>query len=234
MQFFGRTGQEYESMFMLPISSMHGLDVLDCPSGPSSFVAESRAAGVHSVGVDPLYEDSLETLLSRGASDVEHTITRMKRDAQSFVDIDLSDYQTNKLHALARFAMSYEKGRAAGWYLPASLPKLPFQNGQFDLTLSAHLLFTYSSQETGGVLSASPFTFEWHLAAGEELLRVTRGELRLYPTTTRWRKPTRHPYAEAMAARFCEMGLKVRYQACQFARGNHVHDDLNACMVVTR
>ena len=39
MQFFGRLGREYEQMFARPLSSLVGLQVLDCPSGPSSGVA---------------------------------------------------------------------------------------------------------------------------------------------------------------------------------------------------
>lgn len=54
----------------------------------------------------------------------------------------------------------------------------------------------------------SPFTLAWHMAAAQELMRVTRGELRLYPTTTRWLKPCRHPYALAVAEHFAARAFR--------------------------
>ncbi|HTO02226.1 MAG TPA: class I SAM-dependent methyltransferase, partial [Opitutus sp.] len=56
-------------------------------------------------------------------------------------------------------------------YLGASLPKLPFLDGAFDVVLCAHLLFTYSRL----------FDFDWHLAACRELARVSAGEVKIHP-----------------------------------------------------
>jgi len=61
-------------------------------------------------------------------------------------------------------------GRAEGRYLVAALPKLPFNNGEFDLALCSHLLFLYSAQ-----LSA-----DFHLASMLEMLRVAQ-EVRVFP-----------------------------------------------------
>ena len=71
MQFFGRLGGDYEAMFGLSLASLAGKRVLDCPSGPSSFVAELHALGVDAVGVDPLYAESRATLVARGVADAE-------------------------------------------------------------------------------------------------------------------------------------------------------------------
>ena len=234
MQFFGRVASDYESMFMVRLHELRGRRVLDCPSGPGSFVAEATAAGVQVTGVDPLYERPLEELVQRGCADVEHTIGRMRDNASHFADIDLDAYAQSKLRALARFARDFETGKALGRYVPALLPTLPFADGAFDVTLSAHLLFTYSDPASGGLLPNSAFTLAWHLAAADELLRVTARELRLYPTTTRSLKPERHPYAEAVARRCRERGMTVRYEPSRFARGNHVSDSLNACLVISR
>ena len=234
MQFFGRVASDYESMFSIEVAALAGRRVLDCPSGPSSFVAEATARGAQVVGVDPLYELPLDELVRRGANDVEHTVERMQANASRFADIDLPAYAHGKLQALVRFARHFEQGLARGQYLAARLPHLPFQDRHFDLTLSAHLLFTYSSPETGGVMQSSPFPLDWHLAAADALMRVTRGELRLYPTTTRWVTPCRHPYAEAVAAHFKAQGLAVRYEPSRFARGTVADDHLNACMVISR
>ena len=234
MQFFGRVASDYEAMFAIKLPALRGLRVLDCPSGPGSFVAEANGQGVHVVGVDPLYELPLEQLVQRGSADVAHTIEQMQANARQFADINLQAYAQSKLRALVRFARHFEQGLANGLYLAAKLPALPFPDRHFDLTLSAHLLFTYSDPASGGVMRDSPFTLAWHMAAAQELMRVTRGELRLYPTTTRWLKPCRHPYALAVAERFASEGLQVRYEPSTFARGNVADDTLNACMVITR
>ena len=234
MQFFGRLGGDYVAMFGLTLASLAGKRVLDCPSGPSSFVAELHALGVDAVGVDPLYAESREALVARGVADVEHTVSRMRANAAAFADLDLDAYAASKLRALDGFAAHYDEGKSRGHYVAASLPELPFADRSFDLTLSAHLLFTYSDPSTGGLLKGSPFTPEWHLAAADELMRVTRGELRLYPTTTRWERPARHPLAERIAGRFAALGFGVRFEPSTFARGNHAIDALNACLVVTR
>lgn len=234
MQFFGRVGSDYEAMFGVRLPALNGCRVLDCPSGPGSFVAEASALGAEVVGVDPLYEQPLEELVRRGAADVAHTIERMQANATRFADIDLHAYAQSKLRALVRFAGHFEQGKARGQYRAARLPALPFPDRAFDLTLSAHLLFTYSSPQTGGVMRDSPFSEAWHLAAADELMRVTRGELRLYPTTTRWLEPCRHPYAEAVAAHVRAQGLRVRYEPSTFARGNVADDNLNASLVISR
>ena len=232
MQFFGRVASDYEAMFAVRLDDLAGRRVLDCPSGPGSFVAEANARGVQVIGVDPLYEQPLETLVERGSSDVAYTIERMQRNAASFADIDLHAYAVSKLRALVRFARHFEQGRSRGLYVAAKLPQLPFADGHFDLALSAHLLFTYSDPASGGLLPDSPFTLEWHLAAVRELLRVTRGEVRLYPTTTRWMTPCRHPYAEAIERACAERGLRTHYEPSTFARGNHANDRLNATLVI--
>jgi hypothetical protein len=234
MQFFGRVASDYEAMFAIKLPALKGLRVLDCPSGPGSFVAEANAQGVHVVGVDPLYELPLEQLVQRGSADVAHTIEQMQANARQFADINLQAYAQSKLRALVRFARHFEQGVASGLYHAAKLPHLPFPDRHFDLSLSAHLLFTYSDPASGGVMRGSPFTLAWHMAAAQELMRVTRGELRLYPTTTRWLQPCRHPYALAVAERFASEGLQVRYEPSTFARGNVADDTLNACMVITR
>ena len=232
MQFFGRVASDYEAMFALQVADLRGLRVLDCPSGPGSFVVEGRTAGVQVIGVDPLYEQPLDALVERGSRDVEHTIGRMRTNASRFADIDLDAYAHSKLRALTRFAGDFEAGKRDGRYISAALPHLPFPDRAFDLALSAHLLFTYSDPASGGLLPDSPFTLDWHLAAARELLRVTRSEVRLYPTTTRWTTPRRHPYAEAVERDCVARGLKVRYQPSTFARGNHAHDTLNASLVI--
>ena len=55
--------------------------------------------------------------------------------------------------------------------MPASLPRLPFPGGRFDLVLSSHFLFTYADR----------LDLEFHRAALRELHRVARREVRVFP-----------------------------------------------------
>lgn len=234
MQFFGREVGDYEAMFGIEVGHLRGCRVLDCPAGPGSFVAESRLSGVEAVGVDPLYGEPIDALIARGRRDIHHTIERMRLKASAFADIDLDAYAASKSRALDRFARDFPRGLAERRYVAASLPTLPFADRHFDLVLSAHLLFTYSDPAHGGILPDSTFGLEWHLHAAEELWRVCRGEVRLYPTTTRWERPARHPWAELVRERLESLGGKARWQPSAFARGNHASDTLNACLVVNR
>lgn len=234
MQFFGREPADYQAMFGIGIPDLTGQRVLDCPAGPGSFVAHAAAQGVDVVGVDPLYDRPLMELLDRGRRDVRHTIDRMRLNRERLADLDLEAYERSKLRALDAFGRDFTRGVALGRYVAASLPHLPFPDRHFHRTLSAHLLFTYSDPAQGGILPGSPFTPMWHLQAAGELMRVTLEELRLYPTTTRWATPTRHPVAEQVARMFQEQGMNARFEASTFARGNHMNDHLNACLVVTR
>ncbi|NBX33123.1 MAG: SAM-dependent methyltransferase, partial [Planctomycetes bacterium] len=44
MQFFGRLASDYHAMFGVTLQALAGQRILDCPSGPCSFVAEAVAA----------------------------------------------------------------------------------------------------------------------------------------------------------------------------------------------
>jgi hypothetical protein len=56
-------------------------------------------------------------------------------------------------------------------YISGSLPRLPFRDGQFDLTLSSYLMFVYEDK----------LDYEFHKQSVLEILRVTKGEARFYP-----------------------------------------------------
>jgi len=57
------------------------------------------------------------------------------------------------------------------WYIQAELPRLPFEDGRFDLVLSGHVLFTHSDR----------FDYAFHRRAILELVRVSAREVRIYP-----------------------------------------------------
>jgi hypothetical protein len=96
-------------------------------------------------------------------------------------------------------------------------------------------LVTYSSPESGGILTNSPFTEQWHQAAITELLRVTTRALHVYPTTTRTSPARRHPYLEHIVARLQTSGVwNCRYQLATYQRGDSAQNLLNASLVIER
>jgi hypothetical protein len=164
-----RSYAEYEAMFDL---SELPESVLDCCAGGSSFTAEAAVRGVDAVAVDPAYElptpelvDTVRRSLPVGSSIVDE-------HAGSFVwhwygSPDRRDEM--RIEAADRFLQDISV--APERYVPGSLPKLPFEDGRFELVLCSHLLFTW----------ADKYDRAWHEAALRELIRVSRSEVRIFP-----------------------------------------------------
>jgi len=174
VSFFGRSLTEYAQFFALDLHSLRGRDVLDVASGPASFAAEACARRINAVAVDPLYGCKLETLAARVQLDYATMFAQMRAKPHllrlhSFTSIDAAEI--DRRTAAQRFLSDYEAHFIHNRYIGASLPRLPFFDGTFDLVLCAHLLFIY----------AKHFDFDWHLAACRELVRVSAEEVRIHP-----------------------------------------------------
>lgn len=178
--FFGRTLAEYRRLFALRDTHelRPGARVLDVAAGPSSFTAEATRLGVGATAVDPQYGARPDSLALLARSDHARVAAQMRAkpdlfrpDPAGFSDLETAIVERGT--AAERFLADYENGFLHGRYVGAALPRLPFADASFDLTLCAHLLF----------LHAGLFDHEFHLAACRELLRVTRpgGEVRLHP-----------------------------------------------------
>src|SRR5438046_8153813 len=70
------------------------------------------------------------------------------------------------------FLADYKAHR--GRCVAAELPNLPFADGSFELTLESYFLFAYQDR----------LNYEFHRDSILEIMRVTRGEARIYPTVT--------------------------------------------------
>lgn len=169
---WGRSAPEYQGMFNLTDSELTGR-ILDCGGGPASFNAEMTAQGNTVVSCDPLYQFS--------AAEIEQRIQAVRpmilegvaqtRDRFVWSKIrSLQELEAIRMSAMRRFLQDLPRGKAAGRYVVAELPQLPFGDRTFDLALSSHLLFTYSEQ----------FSADFHVAALRELLRVA-SEVRIFP-----------------------------------------------------
>jgi hypothetical protein len=166
-----RSFGEYEAMFMLTDSDLHGR-LLDCPGGASSFTAQASALGAFVTAADPVYAMSVPALqgLVKGESDrgSAHTAAGIDRYRWDFYR-DIEGHREMRKRSAALFARDLEEHPER--YVPASLPDLPFEDRQFDLVVSSHFLFTYADR----------LDHRFHHRALIELHRICRREVRVFP-----------------------------------------------------
>jgi hypothetical protein len=176
---WGRSLDEYVRMFDLTDANLQSR-ILDCAAGPSSFNAELHRRGHAStnlgpivVSCDPIYTFSGAEIRRRVNETYGTMVTAAENTRERFVwrEIESPEHLGNlRMAAVDRFLEDYPTGLRQGRYHAAELPALPFRDGEFDLALCSHFLFTYSD-----ILS-----FEFHPASIRELCRVA-GETRIFP-----------------------------------------------------
>lgn len=174
VSFFGRTYDEYLRFFALAPESLVGRRVLDVAAGPSSFTAEACARGVDAVAVDPLYGTAPEGLAQHIMLDYRAMFAQIHARPELFrlrTFTSLAEAETSRRSAARRFLVDYGAHFVHDRYVGACLPHLPFDDDTFDQVLCAHFLFLY----------ARHFSVQFHLEACRELLRVSRGEVRIHP-----------------------------------------------------
>ena len=170
----GRTFEEYRRYFLLEPAELIGKTVLDVAGGVSSFCAEANAREIRVTSLDPIYSLTPEKIAGRSEPDLESvfrtigtvptyrwsyykTPERMREFRERAYRVFLSDYKTSRDR-----------------YIAGELPTLPFADESFDLTLVSYFLFAYQER----------FSYEFHRDSILEIMRVTRGEARIYPTVT--------------------------------------------------
>jgi SAM-dependent methyltransferase len=191
-------------MFGLSDADLTGA-VLDCAAGGASFVAE-LGPGADAVAVDPAYARPDAELAAALAGDTRRCADIVTEHADDFVwDWYGTPQRLDRMRADATAAFLADKAARPERYRAGNLPDLPFPDSSFDLVLCSHLLFTW----------ADPLDLEWHANAVEELLRVARGELRLYPLVRRGAgEPV--PFLPALRERVRAAGHRWSEQAVDF------------------
>jgi ubiquinone/menaquinone biosynthesis C-methylase UbiE len=211
--FFGRSAAEYAAFFDLDLEGLRGRAVLDVAAGPSAFTAEANRAGVRATAVDPLYGCPPETLAAYVRLDYAKTGAQMRAKPElfrlkSFASLD--EAVADRSAAAERFLADYEAGFLDNRYVGGALPRLPFADDSFDVVLCAHLLFIYEKL----------FDYAFHLAACREMVRVSRGEVRVHPVCG----PDGRPYSELerLLSDLAAEGIASRLEAVdyEFFRGS--------------
>jgi hypothetical protein len=180
---WGRSFDEYCRLFAITEADLGGR-ILGCADGPASFNAEATRRGTDVVSVDPLYAFSRSEIRERIDATYEEVIEETRRNRDEFIWSEFSSHEElgrARMAAMERFLADYEAGRAAGRYVAAELPSLPFPDQSFDLALCSHFLFLYSDR-----LSEA-----FHTASVRELCRVAR-EVRIFPLLALGGTPSLH------------------------------------------
>ncbi|WP_163581298.1 class I SAM-dependent methyltransferase [Gracilibacillus saliphilus] len=170
--FIGRTFQEYLDMFSLSIEELHGKRILDCPAGACSFTAIGNQSGLDVTACDIAYYYSGEDLKHKGFQDIEYAMEHMEKAKSNYkwnYFNDIEGLRKNRLSALQDCTRDMQIANEN--YIATELPTLPFDDAEFDVLLSAHFLFTY----------ADKLDFQFHIETLDELLRVTKEEMRIFP-----------------------------------------------------
>ncbi|MDL4840237.1 SAM-dependent methyltransferase [Aquibacillus rhizosphaerae] len=170
--FIGRTYEEYIDMFSLTKEELQGKKILDCPAGACSFTAIGNESGLDVTACDIAYFHSNEDLKNKGLLDIEHAMEHMKKAKSNYEWDYFNDVESLKKHRLnALHDCSKDMNNSNKRYIPVTLPSLPFENKEFDILLSAHFLFMYADR----------LDFQFHIETLNELLRVTKEEIRIFP-----------------------------------------------------
>lgn len=178
----GRTFEEYRRYFLLEPDELIGKRVLDVAGGVSSFCAEANDLGIKVTAFDPIYSLSLEKIRERSDPDLEsvyRTIGLVPTYRWGFYK---NPYCMRELRERASAIFFSDYKIHPERYVAGQLPRLPFADAEFDLTLVSYLLFAYQDR----------FDYDFHRDSILEIMRVTRGEARIYPIVTFEAQPSEY------------------------------------------
>ena len=169
---WGRSFNEYKEMFSLNDADLNK-KILGCGDGPACFNAELTEAGRNITSVDPVYQFNSEQIRSRIDEVYPQIISQVAKRPKDYIWKSIANIEELgkiRMSAMEKFLSDYELGKKSDRYINASLPKLPFNDHEFDLGLCSHYLFLYSAH----------IDEAQHILSMLELCRVAK-EVRVYP-----------------------------------------------------
>ncbi len=169
---WGRSMEEYIWMFNLTPENLK-LKILGCGDGPASFNCEMTKLGYQVTSIDPLYQFTTKQIQERIKETYDNVIGQTYQNQEKFIwerILSVKALGELRMTSMKKFLSDFKKGKLEGRYIEARLPHLSFQNEEFDLALSSHLLFFYTDI----------LTYDFHLKAISEMCRVAK-EVRIFP-----------------------------------------------------
>ncbi|OKH12085.1 SAM-dependent methyltransferase [Fischerella major NIES-592] len=203
---FGRSLDEYVQMFHLTKSDLRKR-ILGVGDGPASFNAEATKIGVQVTSIDPIYQFSGDEILKRFNEIVDNIIDQVKASPDDWTwsyHTSPENLRWNRVQTINKFISDYEQGKQEKRYQIGELPKLNFQDKEYDLALCSHFLFLYSDHHD----------YQFHFDGIKEMLRVSQ-EVRIFPLLTLMLQ--RSPYLDRITQELQELGytvaiVKVKYE----------------------
>lgn len=170
----GRTLEEYSKFFAFDPRELAGKRVLDVASGVSSFCAQGSALGLDICAVDPIYDWPSVDIARRCTTDLDEVYRAIDLPTYRWTSYkNPAEMRSLRERAYKTFLPHYVAHRGSK-YLPGALPHLPLEAGSFDVTFVSYFLFVYQDH----------LNLDFHKESILELMRVTRGEARIYPLVT--------------------------------------------------
>lgn len=169
---WGRSYAEYIKMFSLTPDDLD-LQIVDCGGGPSSFNAEMTKRGKKVTSIDPIYNVSADCIKKRIDEIYDDVISQTRANADKFIWENISSVEELgriRIAAMKQFLDDFELGKIEARYKYTELPSLPFTDKEFDIALSSHFLFLYSSN----------LSLDFHRKAIHEMVRIAK-EIRIFP-----------------------------------------------------
>ncbi|MFX1276336.1 MAG: hypothetical protein ACFFBP_01200 [Promethearchaeota archaeon] len=179
----GRRFKEYYKIFRLSDFNSNYIKILDVGSGVSSFCAEAQKFGMNVTAIDPIYEYDAHQLEEKCAKDLDLVIKELNGVEHLYIwNIfkTKEDLKDQRKEAYKIFIHHYKNNRKK-FYISETLPKTSFENKQFDVIISSHLLFLYDHL----------FDYSFHEDAIKEMLRIASREIRLFPLVNLYGKSSR-------------------------------------------
>jgi len=209
---WGRSFDEYCRMFALSSDDL-ALRILGCGDGPASFNAHATRRGASVISFDPIYQWDATQIRERIAATYNQVLDQARHNANEFVWDSIGSVEelgAVRMAAMDDFLDDYSRGKAAGRYVTADLPRLPFADASFGLALCSHLLFLYSLH----------LDEEFHRQSVRELCRVAT-EVRIFPLLALGGE--RSPYVERVMEEVQSFGYVASVERVQyeFQRGGH-------------
>lgn len=209
---WGRSFDEYKRMFALDENDLAGR-IVGCADGPANFNAEATRRGLSVVSCDPLYRFDAGQIKGRIEATSRDVLAQTRKNAADFVwDTVGSVEQLGQMRmaAMNDFLADYPSGLAAGRYINAELPHLPFSDMSFGIALSSHFLFLYTTH----------LGEAFHQLAIQEMCRVAR-ETRIFPLLSLDAKPS--PLVIPISSYLRQLGFVVSIETVpyEFQRGGN-------------
>ena len=202
---FGRSLDEYFKMFALedlPLKTR----ILGVGDGPASFNAEATKIDANVISVDPIYQFSGAEIQRRFDEVVNDIIRQVQATPDDWVwsyHKSPEDLRNNRYQAIKEFLRDYDRGQREGRYQVGELPKLNFDDREFDLALCSHFLFLYSDL----------YDYQFHYESIREMLRVSR-EVRIFPLLTLRLQPS--PHLDRIVREFSHLGYQVSIERVKY------------------